>query len=161
MAVGLARYMVSALRLHQAELNRHAVHFSATAQAMAVWLLLLGGIWIYRLKKYSKIAYGAAQIIAAFVTNAALIAKLDRSELSSFSVSDTTIIAIGAFTLLLSKGAGDTGSMEMRGLELCGFRHPTGVRRRPGLVAAAVVIDVTRRLALGFGAHLNRVLRFG
>jgi hypothetical protein len=73
----------------------------------AISALLVAAIVLQALKKGSKILFGLAEVIIAFVTNYAIIAKLD---LTSFppKIPPADMMAIVVFTFVLAKGIGTT-----------------------------------------------------
>jgi hypothetical protein len=73
----------------------------------AIAALVIAGIVLQAMKKGSKILFGLAEIAIAFVSNYAVITKLDFSSFPP-KIPSAEMIAIVVFTFVLAKGIGTT-----------------------------------------------------
>jgi hypothetical protein len=85
----------------------HPVYFLALARTCLVTILLILGTAMYIVKLNSKLLYGVAEITAAVITNAAVIAPIDLSRFPRTHFKPDEIFALGALAYLFSKGIGD------------------------------------------------------
>jgi hypothetical protein len=85
----------------------HKQYLSLWLQCDLVLCLILLGVVVYRFKKKSKLLYGVSEIAIAITSNLALISRVDVLHLQQAPPSIQTVIAIGAFTYLLSQGIGN------------------------------------------------------
>jgi cytochrome bd-type quinol oxidase subunit 2 len=82
------------------------VHLTTLRIQLICGLIALGTA-LYLFKRRSRIAFGAAEIVLAILTNRALLVKLDLSTFPRLQISSTDLIAFGAMAFLLSQGITD------------------------------------------------------
>lgn len=86
---------------------RHPVYFLALARTCLVTILLIIGTAMYIVKLNSKLIFGLAEITAAVISNAAVIAPIDLSSFPRTHFKPSELFALGALAYLFSKGIGD------------------------------------------------------
>ena len=85
-------------------LIRHPLYFGVLIRTAAVMLMTSFAIFIYFFKEQSKFLYGLSEVVIAVLSNLALIGRIDFSKMPHVIGSGTDVIALCAFTYLLSRG---------------------------------------------------------
>ncbi len=83
---------------------RHPLFYGVWVRTLFVLLLLTFGIALYFFKLKWKTYYGLSEIGLALLSNLAIIRSLDVSAFPRLSLGLDKLVAIGAFTYILSRG---------------------------------------------------------